>query len=107
LGDSVNETPNDTIEPASNESLYTKETVVLKNSQTLRLLSLELFGSREFWVYIYQENLDVISNPNTIVPGLELVIPEKTSYNIDSNNPESVAKAKSIGEKILEEFNRD
>lgn len=105
VSDSVNNTTLDSIEsPVFNEAFVTKKTIMLKNSQTLRLLSLELFGSKEFWVYIYQENLDVISDPNLVAPGIELVIPEKTLYDIDSNNPESIAKAKSIGEKILKEF---
>jgi|SRR5690554_987870 len=80
------------------------ETVVLGEGKTLRLLALELFGNREFWIYIYQENIDVISNPNRVSLGLNLKIPDADKYFIDSNNPNSVAKAKYEANKLLEKY---
>lgn len=86
------------------ESFIPTETVVLKENQTLRLLSLELFGDREFWVYIYQENMDVIQNPNLVYPGLELKVPIAAKYNIDSRDSNSISAAKEIGEIVLQKF---
>lgn len=92
------------IDLQSNENGLETQKVILKDHQTLRLLSLELFGNREFWVYIYNENKDLIPNPNFVTAGLELVIPEKSLYNIDPKDSESVEKAKLIGEKVLRDF---
>ena len=79
------------------------ETIILGEGKTLRLLALELFGDKVFWVYIYQENIDVISNPNKVNYGLELKIPDINEYFIDNNDPESIYKAKLEGFRVLEE----
>lgn len=79
------------------------ETIVLGDGKTLRILSLEIFGDKAFWVYIYQENIDVISNPNKVNYGLELKIPDINEYFIDNNDPESIYKAKLEGFRVLEE----
>lgn len=75
--------------------------VRLAPGNTLRLLALDLFGSREFWIYIYMENKDRIKNPNQVPGGLELIVPDQTKYDIDANNPNSVSKAIEMGAKIL------
>ena len=79
------------------------ETIVLGDGKTLRILSLEIFGDKAFWVYIYQENIDVISNPNKVNYGLELKIPDINEYFIDNNDSESIYKAKLEGFRVLEE----
>lgn len=83
-----------------------KETkkIVLRSGKTLRILAEEVFGSREFWVYFYLENKDKISNPNQVPSGVELVIPNKTSYDINAKNPRSIEKAISYGRNVLKEF---
>ncbi len=85
-------------------SLEEKNKVILREGQTLRLLALELFGDREFWVYIFQENKDVINNPNNVTSGIELIIPDSELYNIDSENPASVEKAKLTGDAVMDSF---
>ena len=81
-----------------------KEKIVLAEGKTLRLLAENLFGNREFWVYIYLENKDKIPNPNKVSSGTELVLPDKDTYFIDASDPQSVAKAKSLGEKMMGGF---
>lgn len=70
----------------------------------MRLLALDFFGDREFWVYIYFENKDKISNPNRVPSGIELVLPDRSSYFINAADPQSVLKAKSLGTEILRAF---
>lgn len=81
-----------------------REKVVLENGKTLRLLALDLFGSKDFWVYIYLENKDVIHNPNIIPIGTELLVPNRTAYLLDATNAEAIDKAKSIADDILKKF---
>lgn len=88
-------------QPATTPPPREVKKVRLEQGKTLRLLALDLFGSREFWVYIYLENQDQIPNPNQVPTGLELVIPHKEKYDIDVNNPSSISKAKEMGTKIL------
>lgn len=75
--------------------------VILPQGKTLRLLALDLFGNREFWVYIYLQNKDKIPNPNRVPSGIELVLPDKSIYFINAADSQSVLKAKSLGTEIL------
>jgi hypothetical protein len=68
------------------------------------MIALEKFGNREFWVYIYYKNKDIIKNPNIVPEGIELTIPNKSEYDIDASNPQSVTKAKLLGEIELKKF---
>lgn len=95
-------TTQDTVSFASDQ--VSQRTVVLKDGQTLRLLSLELFGAREFWVYIFEENQDVLKNPNKVTPGIELKVPNVSQYDIDSNNIQYIEKAKVLESRILGNF---
>jgi len=80
------------------------EKVVLPEGKTLRLLAEDLFGDREFWVYIYLENRDRIPNPNKVPSGMELILPDKSAHSINAADPYSVAKAKSLGDEVLKEL---
>ena len=69
---------------------------ILKQGERLTAIALEEFGDKSFWVYIYEENKDIIPDPNNVKAGIELIIPPASKYGIDRNNPESVRKAKDI-----------
>lgn len=62
------------------------------------------FGSKDFWVYIYEENKEKIVNPNNMRGGEILVIPPANKYDIDPNNPESLRKARRIAGEVLRRF---
>ncbi len=81
-----------------------KREIVMEEGKTLRLLALELFGNKEFWVYIYLVNSKFISNPNHVSSGTRLLIPDPAEYRIDASNYQSVAEARVLGEKVLNEY---
>lgn len=83
-------------------SLQETKKVRLGEGKTLRLLALDLFGNREFWVYIYLENKSRIKNPNRIPAGTELRIPDASRYGINADDLQSVMRAKEVGERALE-----
>lgn len=80
------------------------ETVQMDAGKTLRLIALDKYGSREFWVYIYLKNKDKIKNPDIIPVGIELELPREDEYDINPNNPESVAKAKKLGDEEMKKY---
>ena len=80
------------------------ETVTLTSGKTLRLIALDKFGSKEFWVYIYMKNSDKIKNPNVVPIGTELTLPTNTEFDMDAKNPESIALAKKTGENLMRKF---
>lgn len=59
----------------------------------LTTLADKYYGSQWFWVYIYEENKAIISDPNNMEPGTEVVIPPAEKYGIDADDPASIKKA--------------
>lgn len=73
----------------------------IKTNYFLTKMSRKYYGRYEFWVYIYEENKSKIKNPNSVSPGLVVVIPPAEKYGINKDDPESVRKAKELAKKIL------
>lgn len=69
-----------------------KQHTILKGER-LNTIALREYGHKAFWVYIYDENREVIGNPDVVDPGTVVNIPPAKKYGIDKNNPESVNKA--------------
>jgi nucleoid DNA-binding protein len=98
--------PESIVEPAQDTLSVEKprlETPVEKyrtvvSGERLTLIAKEEYGNKFFWVYIYEENKNILKNPDRIIPGLKLVIPPAQKYGIDKNDEKSVNKAKSISD---------
>ena len=86
------------VEPVAEIPTVVTDTV--RVNYYLTKMSRKYYGRYEFWVYIYEENKDKIKNPNKVAPGLVVIIPPASKYGIDKNDPESVAKAKKMAEKM-------
>lgn len=52
--------------------------VTTEKSTTLSKLARQYYDNTYCWVYIYAANKDKIGNPNNLVPGIKLTIPELT-----------------------------
>lgn len=89
----LHDKPEQQPKPKVDNPIVRQETATLQMGKTLRLLSLDKYGHREFWIYIYLENKDKISDPNNVPVGTRLKIPAKEKYGINANNPNSVRKA--------------
>ncbi len=74
----------------------------LGNASRLTLVSLRHYGSKDFWVYIYLYNKDVIKNPNYIKAGTKIKVPmldNKKFVNPDSEH--SILTAKEIQHQFV------
>ncbi|MFZ4455319.1 MAG: HU family DNA-binding protein [Bacteroidales bacterium] len=116
--DSIKSTPMDTThlkadsvavgnaKPASvserKDSILTTE--MMEAGSRLTRVALKYYGNKVFWVYLYQANKYVISNPNHVTAGTVLEIPNKEIYNIDANDPQSIATAKALESEIKKQF---
>ena len=78
-------------EPAVPEPVVTDTT---STTMYLSRMAKKHYGRAEFWVYIYEENKAIISDPTNIPPGTEVVIPPASKYGIDASDDASVEKAK-------------
>ncbi len=76
-------------------------TETMREGSRLTVFARKYFGSKYFWVYIYEANRDVIKNPDNVPVGTVIKIPKLDSKIIDLNNPESIIKAKELEKKYL------
>ena len=76
----------------------------IRSGVFLTTLARKYFGHKAFWVYIYEENKDVIKNPNQVPIVTRLTIPSASKYDIDANNRTSVEKAKALAAKIQSRY---
>lgn len=76
----------------------------LSDGDRLTLLALEFYGSKDFWVYIYEENKTIMPNPNRLPVGLEVKIPDPRKYDIDAGSQHSVDKAKNFADQLNRRF---
>ena len=97
----VEVSPPDDVAPSPSHSRES-EKVQLAKGETLRILAEKLFGNREFWVYIYLENRESISDPNRVPAGISLHIPDRQHYSINAADSASVSRAKELGDKIID-----
>jgi nucleoid DNA-binding protein len=67
--------------------------ITIRNGQTLTMLALQEYGNKCFWIYIYEENKEIIKNPNSISAGTIIVIPPAEKYGINKNDIASINKA--------------
>ena len=87
--------------------------VTIKAGDRLASFAKQYYGHKFFWVYIYQYNQDIISDPNNIpigtelrIPGTELRIPDPGLYGIDATDRSSIDKAAALQSQILGKFSK-
>lgn len=88
-------------EPAPPPASKLLGTVKIEPGSRLTLISLEYYGSKIFWVYLYEYNKARISDPNNIPVGTPIDIPVPEMYGIDARDKASVAKAAARQTEIL------
>lgn len=81
-----------TAEPEK-ESKKAEQMFKVTNTAYLSNISRKFYGHYAFWVYIYLDNKDIITDPDNLPVGAELRIPAPEKYGIDKNNPESIRRA--------------
>ena len=66
------------------------EEVTVDKSTTLSKLARQYYNNTYCWVYIYIANKGKISNPNALVPGTKLIIPELTQQEMQITKDQSL-----------------
>lgn len=80
-----------------------KPTVVLdtvKGARYLTTIALRHYGKKKFWVYIYEENRDKISDPDHVPANTVVVVPPAEKYSIKAGDPASENDANRRAEDI-------
>ena len=70
-------------------------TDTVRNNYYLASMARKHYNHYEYWVYIYEENKDLITDPDHVPLGTVLTIPELHKYGItEPDSPQSLARAK-------------
>jgi hypothetical protein len=79
-------------------------TETVSETNYLSLIAQRHDGLPEYWVDIYEENIDKIDNPNRVKNGTVIVVPPPEKYGINAADPASVAKAKAKSTELYNLF---
>lgn len=75
----------------------------VNEDEWLASIALKLYGNKAFWGYIYEVNRDMLNSPDDVKAGMELYLPNKEFYHIDSTNTQSIQEAAKISASFLSE----
>lgn len=98
VGETTVENPEVEPEAASPEVIAR---VKIEPGSRLTLISLKYYGSKLFWVYLYEYNKNVIKDPNNVPIGTVIEVPAPEMYGIDRRDRSSIEKAAARQTEIL------
>lgn len=75
----------------------------VNDGEWLASIALKLYGNKAFWGYLYEVNRDMLHSPDDVKVGMELYLPNKEYYHIDSTNVQSIQKAAKLSATYLNE----
>lgn len=75
-------------------------TDTIRANRYLTTMALQHYGKKKFWVYIYMENRNIISDPDNIPPFTVVTIPPSEKYGIEPGNAASENKAEQLATEI-------
>ena len=75
--------------------------VKIEPGSRLTLISLKYYGSKLFWVYLYEYNRAVITDLNNVPIGTVIEVPAPEMYGIDRRDRSSIEKAAARQTEIL------
>ena len=103
MAEQYEEVTNTIVALASQPREYTQfigsETV--DQDSRLAWIAYKYYGHKDLWVFIYEANRDVITNPAKIAPGQVLRIPALDAKYLDMNNSELQELVKNLAQKYL------
>lgn len=76
-------------------------TDTVKGNRYLTTIARRHYGKKLFWVYIYEENKNVLGDPDHIAPNTVVVIPPAEKYGIKAGDKQSEADAMRRAEAII------
>ena len=98
VGETTVENPEVEPEAASPKVI---DRVKIETGSRLTLISLKYYGSKLFWVYLYEYNRAVITDPNNVPIGTVIEVPAPEMYGIDRRDRSSIEKAAARQTEIL------
>lgn len=85
-------------EPIAKSKIVTD---TVRSNRFLTTMAQQYYGKKKFWVYIYLENSDKLTDPDKIAANTVVVIPPAEKYDIKPGDPKSEEAAEQLAAKIL------
>lgn len=82
--------------PDLSETLRYEE---LTEGSRLAWIAKKYYGDKDFWVFIYEANRDILPNPHTIKVGTRIRVPKLTGDWSNSNHPQTRAAIDMLNQK--------
>lgn len=60
--------------------------ITIQSGDNLRSIALKEYGDKSFWKYIYQANINRISDPDNVQAGTKILIPKRVSQYVKHSN---------------------
>ena len=73
----------------------------VNDDSRLAWIAKKRYGDKAYWVFIYEANRDKLTNPNQVLPGTQLRIPELPAELRNANDPKTQALLKRLSNKYL------
>lgn len=89
-------------EYATQPAILCSDTVTVKRYITH--MAKDYYGDRNFWVYIYEANKEILGHPERTLPGTVVQIPTPASIPANPSNPDDIRQAKQLASEIYARF---
>jgi nucleoid-associated protein YgaU len=66
----------------------------IQDGDRLTTIAFEEYGNKNFWIYLYEENKQIMKNPDQITSGMTIIIPPAEKYGINKKDEKSIEEAK-------------
>lgn len=76
-----------------------REVVTVIDGSRLTMVAYRAYGHKDFWVYVYDANRDVLRRPSGIAKGMSLKIADLPAELVDPKSDEALAKAHELAKK--------
>lgn len=76
-----------------------REVVTVIDGSRLTMVAYRAYGSKDFWVYVYDANRDVLRSPSGVNKGMELKIADLPPELTDPDSPEALEFARELAQK--------
>ncbi len=77
------------------------EVITLEAGASLMRIAERKYGHQAFWVYIYEENRELLPDPTNPRVGLQLQLPAARKYGIDPEDNNSVSRALALQRSLI------
>lgn len=95
-------------ESTATSTIPTGSTILCQDTVTAKRyithMARDYYGDRNFWVYIYEANKEVLGHPERTLPGTVVNIPTPASIPANPSNPDDIRNAKTLAAEIYSRF---